>query len=199
MKRTLRLLSLLAATLLLLAACSTAEEAGETTDSSTESLEEVVEEESPPSGSVEEPSEPVADTGDDTAGSDQTIAALASETPELSQLTSVLETAGLTSVLEEAGPLTVFAPNNDAFAELDLAELAADPAQLTDILQYHVVEGAVTSDQLEDGQTVTTLQGGELTVSIDGETVMVGDATVVQADIQAGNGVIHVIDTVPQP
>jgi uncharacterized surface protein with fasciclin (FAS1) repeats len=199
MKRSLRLLSLLAATLLLLAACSTAEEAGETTDSTTESLEEVVEEESPPSGSVEEPSEPVADTGDDTSGSDETIAALASETPELSQLTSVLETAGLTSVLEEAGPLTVFAPNNDAFAELDLTELAADPTQLTEILQYHVVEGAVTSDQLEDGQTVTTLQGDDLTISIDGDTVMVGDATVVQADIQAGNGVIHVIDTVLQP
>jgi uncharacterized surface protein with fasciclin (FAS1) repeats len=206
MKRSLRLLSLLAATLLLLAACSTAEEAGETTDSTTEDLEEVVEEESPPSGSVEEPSpetsEPVADTGDDTSSSDQSIADIAADNPQLSQLTTALETAGLTSALEEAGPLTVFAPNNDAFAQLnqdDLAALLADPSSLGDILQFHVAEGAVMSSDLEDGQTVTTLQGEELTISIDGDTVMVDDATVVQADIQAGNGVIHVIDTVLQP
>lgn len=199
MKRTARLLSLLIATLLVLTACSTAEEAGEApSDSASEALE-AVEEESPPSGSVEEESVPPADT----STSDQTIAELAGENPQLSQLVAAVEAAGLTDALEQAGPITVFAPNNDAFASLnqsDLTALLADPASLGDILQYHVVEGSYPSSELTDGQTLTTLQGGDLTVSIDGDTVKVNnDATVLQADLQAGNGVIHVIDTVLQP
>jgi len=203
MKRSVRLLSLLAVALLLLGACTSAEEP---TDSGSEGLEEAVEEESPPSGSVEEPSEavsePAADTGDDTSSTGDNLVDVAAENPQLSQLVQALEAAGLTSALEDAGPLTVFAPNNEAFASLDqsdLTELLTDPQQLGDILRYHVVEGAVPSSDMEDGQTLTTLEGGDLTVSVDGSTISVDGAEVVQPDIQAGNGVIHVISGVIRP
>lgn len=203
MKRSVRLLSLLAAALLLLAACSTAEEAGGTaTEAGAVETSEPADDTIVSEPALEEPSEPAADTGDDTTTSDQSLAAVAADNPELTQLVQALEAAGLTSVLEDAGPLTVFAPNNEAFGKLnqaDLTQLLTNPDQLGDILQYHVVEGAATSGDLEDGQTLTTLQGGELTVGIDGSTVTVNDAEVVQADLQAGNGVIHVIDTVLQP
>lgn len=198
MKRSVRLLSLLAAVLLLLAACSSAEEAPVT---ATEGAgEDLVTE-----PALEETSEPPADTGadPDTAGaSGQSILDVAQDNPQLSQLVAALEAAGLTDALEQAGPLTVFAPNDQAFAQLDQSDLTAlltDPTSLGDRLQYHVVEGAFPSSELSDGQTLTTLQGSDLTISIDGSTVMAGDAEVVQADLEAGNGVIHVINTVLEP
>lgn len=206
MKRSTRLLSLVAATLLLLTACSTAEEAGQT---ATEAGGETVVSE-PPSEPIEsevitEPalqdtSEPATDSGGGT--SSQSIVDVAAENPQLSQLVTALQAAGLTDALEQAGPLTVFAPNNDAFSQLDQADLTAllsNPQELTGILQYHVVEGDYPSSELSDGQTLTTLSGDELTVSIEGGTVTVGGAEVVQPDIEAGNGTIHVIDGVLQP
>lgn len=196
MKRSVRLLSLLAAFLLLLTACTSADESTEPVDSGAEE-DAVVEEESPPSGSVEDESVPP-----ETSSTDDSILAIAQDNPQLSQLVTALQAAGLTDALEQAGPLTVFAPNNDAFAKIDagdLAALLADPTSLGDVLQYHVVEGAATSGDLSDGQELTTLQGASLPVSIDGSTVTVGNAQVVQADITAGNGVIHVIDTVLEP
>jgi uncharacterized surface protein with fasciclin (FAS1) repeats len=207
MKRSVRLLSLLAVALLLLGACTSADD---TTDSGSEALEEAVEEESPPSESVEEPSdevsEPTADTsedaGADTSSSGRSLVDVAAENPELSQLVQALEATGLTSALEDAGPLTVFAPNNEAFASLDqsdLTELLTNPQQLGDILRYHVVEGAVTSSDMEDGQALTTLEGSDLTVSVDGSTISVDGAEVVQPDIEAGNGVIHIINGVIRP
>lgn len=198
MKRTVRLLSLLAAVLLLLAACSTAEEAGgAATEAGGDDLitEPALEETSEPA--------PDTDTDADTSGATaDSILEIARDNPELSQLVGALEAAGLTDALEQAGPLTVFAPNNDAFTKLDQGDLTAlltDPTSLGGILQYHVAEGAATSSDLSDGQSLTTLEGSQLTVSIDGSTVKVDDATVVQPDIQAGNGVIHIIDTVLDP
>jgi uncharacterized surface protein with fasciclin (FAS1) repeats len=204
MKRTVRLLSLLAAALLLVAACSSAEETGGTaTEGGAETPASEPADDTPvPEPAPEETSEPATDTGDDTSSSDESLVDIAADNPQLSQLVQALEAAGLTSVLEDAGPLTVFAPNNEAFASLnqsDLTELLTDPQQLGDILRYHVVEGAVSSSDLEDGQTLTTLQGGELTVSVDGSTITVDGAEVVQPDVQAGNGVIHVIDGVIRP
>ncbi len=99
------------------------------------------------------------------------------------------------------GPFTVFAPTDEAFAALPaglIDELLADPTgTLTDILTYHVVAGAAAmSTDLSDGQTIATLQGDEVTITIDGMMVMVNDATVIVADIVADNGVVHVIDAV---
>lgn len=201
MKRTVRLLSLLIATLLVLTACSTAEEAGEETSEPAAAAitSEPVVVPSEPTDTTSEAAGAASETAEAAGG---TILDLASENPQLSQLVAAIEAAGLTDALEQAGPLTVFAPNNDAFAGLDqsdLTALLADPASLGDILQYHVVEGSYPSSELSDGQTLTTLQGEDLTVSVSGDTVTVGDATVVQADLQAGNGVIHVIDGVLQP
>jgi uncharacterized surface protein with fasciclin (FAS1) repeats len=209
MKRTVRLLSLLVATLLILAGCATAEEAGDeateteadTAGLAVETETEVVVEEETTEPAVTTETETEAEVG--AAGdTQQDILELASENPQLSQLVAALEAAGLTDALQQAGPLTVFAPNNEAFAALDQADLTAllaDPAQLGDVLQFHVVEGSFTAADLSDGDTLPTLAGEDLEVSVQGETVMVGDAEVVQADIQAGNGVIHVIDAVLMP
>ncbi|HSJ45270.1 MAG TPA: fasciclin domain-containing protein [Euzebyales bacterium] len=202
MKRSLLLLGLLAAALLLLAACSSAEETGGTAtegggaaDASEPTDDTIVSE-----PALDETSEPAADAEGETSG--QSLADVAADNPQLTQLVQALEAAGLTSALQDAGPLTVFAPNNDAFASLDrsdLTELLANPQQLGDILRYHVVEGAVTSSDMEDGQTLTTLEGSDLTVSVDGSTISVDGAEVVEPDIEAGNGVIHIINGVIRP
>ena len=71
--------------------------------------------------------------------------------------------------------------------------------QLTNILTYHVVPGKLTAADLSDGQQLETVAGETLTVKIDGDKVMVGDATVVKPDVEASNGVVHVIDTVLTP
>lgn len=118
---------------------------------------------------------------------------------------NVLETAvlaaGLAGALSGEGPFTVFAPTDAAFAALPsevIDALLADPTgALTDILTYHVVAGAAAlSTDLTDGQTIATLQGEEVTISIDGMMVMVNEANVIVADLVADNGVVHVIDAV---
>ena len=138
------------------------------------------------------------------APAQQDIVALASATPDLSTLVSAVQTAELVETLQGEGPFTVFAPTNDAFAAVGqekLAELLAPEGkdQLTDILTYHVVPGELVAGDLKDGQELETVQGGKLEVSVEGETVRVGDATVAMADVEAGNGVVHVIDSVMMP
>jgi uncharacterized surface protein with fasciclin (FAS1) repeats len=120
-------------------------------------------------------------------------------------LASLLESAGLVDTLKGEGPYTVFAPTDDAFAKLpqETLDSLADPAnaaELEEILLYHVAEGEVPSSDLSDGQEIETLQGGSVTVGIaDDGTVTVQSATVTQPDVEASNGVIHVIDTVLLP
>ncbi|SDE71818.1 fasciclin domain-containing protein [Limimaricola pyoseonensis] len=129
------------------------------------------------------------------------IVATAQEAGNFSTLLQAAEAAGLVETLAGEGPLTVFAPTDEAFAALPegtLEELLADTDQLTQILTYHVVEGAVMSSDLSDGQMVATVNGAEAEVSV-GDSVMIGDATVTTADIEASNGVIHVIDSVLMP
>ncbi len=136
-------------------------------------------------------------------GEGNTIVDVAVGTDGFSTLVTAVTEAGLAETLSGEGPFTVFAPTDDAFAAIDPATLdaaLADPdGLLTDVLLNHVVEGAVLSSDLSDGQEITTLGGGTLTVTIDGDTVMIGDATVVMADVEASNGVIHAIDTVLLP
>jgi uncharacterized surface protein with fasciclin (FAS1) repeats len=116
---------------------------------------------------------------------------------------TVLETAvlavGLDDELSSAGPFTVFAPTDDAFAALPagtVASLLANPTLLTSILLYHVASGNVLSSDLSDGQSIETLQGQSVDISIAGALVGVNDATVIVADLIAENGVVHVIDGV---
>jgi len=119
-------------------------------------------------------------------------------------LVTAVQAAGLVDTLKGAGPYTVFAPTDAAFAAVPkktLDALLADPkGALTDVLTYHVVSGKVMAADLTDGQVITTVNGAPLKVTIKSDgTVMIGDATVVTADVEASNGVIHVIDKVLVP
>jgi uncharacterized surface protein with fasciclin (FAS1) repeats len=124
-------------------------------------------------------------------------------------LVAAVKQAGLVETLKGAGPFTVFAPTNDAFAKVDKKTLdglmtdAQKPA-LTKILTYHVVAGALKSSDLKDGQVLTTVEGGKLTVMMKDGKAMIKDemgnmANVTIADVIDKNGVTHVIDAVLMP
>ena len=116
-------------------------------------------------------------------------------------LVAAVQAAGLEDTLRGEGPFTVFAPTDDAFAALPegtVEALLADPDALAAILTYHVVPGAVMSTDLSDGMEAETVNGQTVTITL-GDAVMVNDATVTTADIEATNGVIHVIHTVLLP
>jgi uncharacterized surface protein with fasciclin (FAS1) repeats len=133
------------------------------------------------------------------------ITQVAAADANFSTLVSLLKATGLDEVLaDQDGEFTVFAPTNTAFAKLPKETLASlarpeNAEQLKQILTYHVVKGAVTSDQLSDGEKVKTVSGKKVTVRIDGGSILVNASGVTKADIKAGNGVIHVIDTVLLP
>jgi uncharacterized surface protein with fasciclin (FAS1) repeats len=116
-------------------------------------------------------------------------------------LVAAVQAAGLVDTLKGEGPFTVFAPTDEAFAALPegtVAALLADPDALAAILTYHVVAGKVMSGDLSNGMMATTVNGADVTIMTEGG-VMVNDANVVSADIEATNGVIHVIDKVILP
>jgi len=130
-----------------------------------------------------------------------TIVDVAEQAGSFSTLLTAIEAAGLTETLQGDGPFTVFAPTDAAFAALPegtLESLLADQAALTDVLTYHVVAGKVTASEVAAMSPLESLQGSTLTVSTDGG-VAIENAGVVQADVMADNGVIHVIDTVLVP
>jgi len=125
------------------------------------------------------------------------------EAGNFTTLAAALEAAGLVETLKGEGPFTVFAPTDEAFAALPegTVETLLEPEnrdQLTAILTYHVVPGKVMSGDLSDGMEAETVNGAPVTISTEGG-VMVNDATVTTADIEASNGVIHVIDSVMLP
>jgi len=116
-------------------------------------------------------------------------------------LAAALGAAGLVNTVKGTGPFTVFAPTDDAFAALPretVQGLLADPPALARVLTYHVVPGRVSSAQITHDGEQKTVEGGVLTIAVNGG-VTVNDATVIQADVEAGNGVIHVIDRVLIP
>jgi len=120
-------------------------------------------------------------------------------------LVAAVQAADLVEVLKGEGPFTVFAPTDEAFAKLPegTVENLLKPEnkdQLVALLTYHVVPGKTMSSELA-GKAVeaTTVQGSPVEIDATGSGVMVDDATVVQADIEADNGVIHVIDSVIMP
>ncbi|MFD2512558.1 fasciclin domain-containing protein [Pontibacter locisalis] len=132
------------------------------------------------------------------------IVALASNTPSLSTLVKALQAADLAGTLQEGGPYTVFAPTDEAFAALPAGTLdnllkPENKQQLVDILTYHVTEGNVMASDLSDGMMVNTLNGKELKVMINGDKVMINDATVTMPNVEASNGVVHVVDKVILP
>jgi uncharacterized surface protein with fasciclin (FAS1) repeats len=146
--------------------------------------------------------------GEDMAGEEAgTIVDVAVEAGDFTTLVAAVEAAGLVETLSGDGPFTVFAPTDEAFAAalealgLTADELLADTETLTAILTYHVVGAELlAADVVAGGSTeVETVNGAMLPVTVDGDSVMVGDANVVATDVMASNGVIHVIDAVLLP
>ncbi len=137
-------------------------------------------------------------------GADDDIVSLAVNTEFLSTLVAAVKAGDLVDVLQGEGPFTVFAPTNEAFASLPEGTLETllkpeNKDQLVSILTYHVVSGTVKSTDLSDGMTAPTVNGAEITVTINDAGVMINDATVSVADIKASNGVVHVINKVILP
>ena len=116
-------------------------------------------------------------------------------------LVAAVQAAGLADTLSGPGPFTVFAPTDEAFAKLPagtVESLLADVPQLTKILTYHVVSGKVLAADVVKLTTATTVEGSDLKIDAS-NGVKINDATVVTPDVEADNGVIHVIDTVLLP
>ena len=145
-----------------------------------------------------------------------TIVDVAVGNDDFSTLVAAVTAADLGATLSGDGPFTVFAPTNDAFAKVDQDTLTAlltpaKKADLTALLTYHVVAGKLTAADvvkaITDGggtATLTTVQGAMLKASLDGDSVILEDATggkstVILTDVDASNGVIHAIDTVVMP
>ena len=150
------------------------------------------------------------------ATTDKNIVALAQDNPQASTLVTAVTAAGLAETLSGSGPFTLFAPTNAAFAKLDKATFDGllkpeSKAKLAALLKYHVVAGNVKAADLAkliaDGNgtaTVTTLNGGTLKASMNGDKIVLTDAkggksTVTTADLVASNGTVHMVDTVAMP
>jgi uncharacterized surface protein with fasciclin (FAS1) repeats len=123
------------------------------------------------------------------------------KTRSLSTLSGLLRSAGLTDTLQAAGPFTVFAPSNEAFQALPaktLKDLGEHPDQLKALLTYHVIPGKAMAADIHNGK-VKSLNGAELELSKAANFVVVDTADVGSADINASNGVVHIIDSVLKP
>ncbi len=172
----IRVASILLAFGLIVAACGDSDDAADTTTTV------------PVTAAVDEPAD-IVDTAV-AAGSFGTL------------VTAVTE-AGLVETLKGDGPFTVFAPTDEAFAALPegtLEALLADIPALTDILLYHVVAGEVCAADVVGLDSATTVQGSDISIEVvDGAVILNGVTMVVTTDIEASNGVIHVIDSVLLP
>lgn len=153
---------------------------------------------------------------DDSMSEGQTVVEIAAGNDDFSTLVTAVKAAELVETLNGEGPFTVFAPTNDAFAKLPEGTVStllepANKGKLSGILTYHVVSGEfMAADVLNainenNGSfVIPTVQGGELTATLEGENVILTDvkgntATVIMTDVDASNGVIHAIDTVVMP
>ena len=127
-----------------------------------------------------------------------TIVDIAVQTDGFSTLVAAVQAAGLVEVLQSDGPFTVFAPNDDAFAKLPagtVQTLVQNPPQLGRILKYHVVSGKYTQADLKDLEMLTSVEGSPIPVDLS-EGFEVKNAAVLLPDVEADNGIIHVIDNV---
>ena len=128
----------------------------------------------------------------------------AAQSADHSTLVAAVKAGGLAETLSGTGPFTVFAPTNEAFSKLPAGtvdnllkpEMKND---LTKVLTYHVVPGALRAADLKDGQKLKTVEGSELTVQVKDGMVMIDGATVTIADVISSNGVTHVVNTVVMP
>lgn len=147
-----------------------------------------------------------SDSDDNTLNSavDKDIVDTAIDAGSFGTLVAAVQAADLVTTLKSPGPFTVFAPTDDAFNKLPAGTVEdllrpENIGQLQSILTYHVVPGRVLAADVVNLTSVTTVQGQELTVSVEDGVVKIDGATVVQTDIETTNGVIHVIDSVVLP
>lgn len=188
MKRT-PVIALLAAGSLVLAACGSDGESAETTA---------------PAAETTAAPETTGMGAETTAPAEGDIIAVATAAGSFNTLAAALTAAGLVETLQGEGPFTVFAPTDEAFAALpaglvDKLLLPENVEILKDILLYHVISGSeVTSDMVAAGD-ITTAGGDVATIAVDGDTITIDGAKITAVDVQASNGVIHVIDAVMVP
>jgi uncharacterized surface protein with fasciclin (FAS1) repeats len=194
---TVKYRALLIALMVALAACGDAEEGATVT------TEEMMEE----TASTEMMEETASTEMMEEEMMDEDVLAVAGAEGDLGTFLAAVESAGMMEDLHGEGPFTVFAPTDDAFdAYLESSGMTEEEAlaggeMLQSIVGYHLVSMMEDSSMVMgmDGESLTTVNGAPLDITVDGETVMVGDATVLRYDIEASNGVIHVIDTVLTP
>ncbi len=145
---------------------------------------------------------PKSGAGSFTGMSTAPVATAASANPVLSTLVTAVKKAGLVDTLNSASGITVFAPDNAAFAKIPAATLSkvlSDKAELTKILTYHVVAGRHTPTQLAAGTPLKTLEGGTVTPALMGSTYEVNSADVVCGNVQTANATVYIINTVLMP
>lgn len=145
----------------------------------------------------------MANDGIKAKSEDRNIVELAVATDFLSTLVAAVKAGGLVDVLQGDGPFTVFAPTNEAFAALPAGTVEEllkpeNKDKLVAVLTYHVIPGKVMSSDLKEGAKVKTVNGAEVSISLAGGA-KVNNAKVTAADIEAKNGVVHVIDRVILP
>jgi uncharacterized surface protein with fasciclin (FAS1) repeats len=145
---------------------------------------------------------PKSGAGSFTGMATAPVATAASANPALSTLVTAVKQAGLVNTLNSASGITVFAPDNAAFAKIpasSLKSVLADKAELTKILTYHVVAGRVTPAELASGKTLKTLEGGTVTPAMMGTTYTVNGTPVVCGNVQTANATVYIIGGVLMP
>lgn len=139
---------------------------------------------------------------EDSKKASKDIVTIAVEAGNFKTLATALTEAGLIETLQGKGPFTVFAPTDEAFDKLPkgtVESLLKDKEALTNVLLYHVVSGKVMSGDVVKLNSAETVQGSSVKIKVVDGKVMINDAQVIGADVNASNGVIHVIDTVILP
>jgi uncharacterized surface protein with fasciclin (FAS1) repeats len=145
---------------------------------------------------------PATGAGSFTGMSTAPVATAASANPVLSTLVTAVTKAGLVDTLNSAQGITVFAPDNAAFAKIPAATLGkvlASKPELTQILTYHVAAGRITPAELASGKVIKTLEGGTVTPAMSGGTYTVNGADVVCGNVQTANATVYIINTVLMP
>jgi len=134
----------------------------------------------------------------------KTVVDLAINDGSFTTLVDALKSADLVGALKAEGPFTVFAPNDDAFAKLPKGTQkslmkSTNKSRLEDTLKYHVIQGRKMASDLSSVSSVKTLSGDSLEVRKEGNVIHVGDAKIRQTNLEAENGIVHVIDQVLMP
>jgi uncharacterized surface protein with fasciclin (FAS1) repeats len=145
---------------------------------------------------------PSSGAGSFTGMATAPVATAASANPLLSTLVTAVKKAGLVDTLNSADGITVFAPDNSAFAKIPAATLTsvlANKTELTKILTYHVVSGRVTPTELASGKTLKTLEGASVKPAMMGSTYTVNGASVVCGNVQTANATVYIISSVLMP